>query len=252
MQGRKKSFPVFIGFFLLALLLFVLSQQGWLNGMTGVIQSITLPIQRSSFFLFHKDDENAITKLKNENRNLQTRLVNLQALEKDNQALRDQFALTHPAPEKLLPAFIVGMPSFIPGVSVVDSIIIDKGTIDKVRVGNSVVLKDNLIGKVVKTTPQMSVVDLLNHKNISFTAQTIKTSAFGISRGTGDDKIVLDNVLLSDKLQTGDIVVAKDPQLLVVGKIVSVNKKASALFQAAVVESLVDVLTLNLVFVLIN
>ena len=70
---------------------------------------------------------------------------------------------------------------------------------------------------------------------------------------------VLENVLLSDKLQTGDTVISKGdigkdgegfPPGLVVGRIISVNKKASALFQSAEVESLVDVTRLKMVFVM--
>jgi cell shape-determining protein MreC len=130
-----------------------------------------------------------------------------------------------------------------------------------VQLGSIVVFKDNLIGKVVKISPRLSVVDLFNHKGITFTAETVKTSALGISQGAGGGKMVLGNVLLSDTLQTGDIVVTKGdvdaggkgfPPQLVVGKIVSVNKKTSALFQTAEVESLVDVTKLKMVFVMVS
>ena len=265
MHGRRKTFPVFIGFFLLSLLIFVFSQKGWTGGIAGVFQAVTLPIQRSSFLFFHgyskEDSNNELTKLKNENRDLRIKTTKVAALEKDNRALRDQFATANPSPKKLLPSYIVGMPTFLPGVSVVSEIIIDKGSEDKVKMGNSIVFKDNLIGKVVKTSPHLSIVDLLNHKGVSFTAKTITTSALGIIQGTGTETIVLGNVLLSDKLQKGDIVVTKGDirpdglgfvPNLVVGKIISVNKKASALFQSAEVERLVDAARLEIVFVMIG
>lgn len=251
---RRKIFPVFIGFFLLSLLIFVFSQKGWTGGLAGVFQVVTLPIQRSSFSFFHSSGGD-------ENIDLQIKAVKVAALEKDNRALRDQFATANPSPKKLLPSYIVGMPTFLPGVSAVDEIIIDKGSDDKVKVGNSIVFKDNLMGKVVKTSPRLSVVDLLNHKGVLFTAKTITTSALGIIRGTGTEVILLTNVLLSDKLQKGDIVVTKGDirsdglgfvPNLVVGKIISVNKKASALFQSAEVERLVDVARLEMVFVMVG
>lgn len=265
MHGRRKILPVFVVFFLLSLLIFVFSQRGWMNGMTGVLQVITLSIQRSSFAFFHNysrgERDSGLTKFRNENRDLRIQLVKLKALEKDNRALRDQFAVTNPSSKALMPAFIVGMPAFIPGVSTIDEIIIDKGSGDKVMVGSSIVFKDNLIGKVVKTSPHLSVVNLLNHKGNSFTVKTSATNALGISQGEGNDRIVINNVLLSDTLRKGDIVVTKGdvgeagkgfPPNLVVGKIVSVSKKASSLFQSAEVERLVDVIDLEMVFVVLG
>ncbi len=253
MQRRKHSFPIFAGYLILSLILLFLSQIGWLNDVTDILQSITLPVQQYSFTFFQQNDGREISKLKNENRVLLTRLTKVKELEKDNQALRDQFAIVNPAPKKLIPAAIVGFRNFLPGIKTVDSIIIDKGSKDKINLGNSVVFKDNLIGKVVSTSPRMSIVNLLNHKDVSFTAQTAGTDAIGIITGTGEGKrLVFDRVLSVDRLRIGDVVVTKDPQLLVVGKIVSVNAKASDLFQAAIVESLEDVAKLKIVFVLLQ
>lgn len=256
MHGRRKTFPVFIVFFLLSLLIFVFSQKGWTGGLAGVFQAVTLPVQRSSFLFFHSSsggDENIDLRV--------VQAAKVAALEKDNRALRDQFAVTNPSPKILLPAYIVGMPAFLPGVSTIDEIIIDKGSGDKVGIGNSVVFKDNLIGNVIKTSPHLSVVYLLNHKDISFTAKTAKTSALGIIQGSGIETMVLKNVLLSDTLQKGDTVVTKgDMQVdgsgfapnLVIGKIIFVNKKASELFQSAEVERLVDPARLEMVFVVLG
>jgi len=255
MRGRRKFFPVFVGFFLLSLLIFIFSQKGLANGVTGVLQTITLPIQRYSFSFFHSSSGG------DENIDLRMQAAKVAALEKDNQALRDQFAVINPSSKTLIPAFIVGMPAFLPGISIVDEIIIDKGSDDKIKLGSSIVFKDNLIGKIVKTSPHLSVVDLLNHKGFSFTAKTTATHALGIMQGTGTETIVLNNVLLSDTLQKGDIVVTKGdinsdglgfPPDLIIGKIISINKKASALFQSAEVERLVDVTRLEMVFVMMR
>ena len=255
MRGRRKFFPVFVGFFLLSLLIFIFSQKGLANGVTGVLQTITLPIQRYSFSFFHSSSGG------DENIDLRMQAAKVAALERDNQALRDQFAVINPSSKTLIPAFIVGMPAFLPGISIVDEIIIDKGSDDKIKPGSSIVFKDNLIGKIVKTSPHLSVVDLLNHKGFSFTAKTTATHALGIMQGTGTETIVLNNVLLSDTLQKGDIVVTKGdinsdglgfPPDLIIGKIISINKKASALFQSAEVERLVDVTRLEMVFVVLG
>jgi rod shape-determining protein MreC len=67
------------------------------------------------------------------------------------------------------------------------------------------------------------------------------------------------NVVLSEKLEKDDLVRTKGdvdergqgfPPDLIVGKIISVNKQPSALFQSAEVKSLVDFSRLSTVFVI--
>ena len=252
MSKRKKRVPVFIGLLFISILIFTFSKNGWMNNISGVLQSIILPVQRETFIFFHKNDKSELANLKNQIIDLQTKLVKTSELEKDNQALRDQFAVTNPPPKTLLPAFIVGMPNFLPGISIVDEITIDKGTSDLVKTNDYVVYKDNLIGKIVKTTPHMSIVYLLNHKGISLTAESLNSSAIGICNGTDEDKILLENVSLSDTLKTGDTIITKDSPSLVIGKLISINKKVSSLFQSAEIKSLVDVKKLQTVFVMID
>ena len=77
------------------------------------------------------------------------------------------------------------------------------------------------------------------------------------------DGMILDSQLATtyEKLEKDDFVLTKGdvdseghgiPADLVIGKIVSVNKKASNLFQSASVQSLVDFSKLNMVFVMMN
>lgn len=252
MPDRKRRFPVFAALLFCAIIVFAASSLGLLNSVNGGMQSFLLPIMRASFVLFHRDDNTDLVKIKNENRDLRVQLVRLESLQRDNQALRDQFATTNPSTRNLVPASIVGMPTFLPGVSKADEIVIDKGSVDKLRKGYSVIYKDNLIGKVVKVTPNMSIVELVNHKGISFVAQAAKTAAYGIIRGTGEDNILFDNVLLSDSLKLNDMVITKDSDKLVVGKIVSINKRSSSLFQSAEIESLIDITKLQMVFVVLS
>ncbi len=181
---------------------------------------------------------------------LLTRLAKTSLIEKDNQALRDQFATAEIPASALTPANIVDIPAPFPGgPSFIDRIIIDKGNQDGIKVGQNVVYKDNLIGKVVKSSPRMAVVDLLNHKGTSFTVRAVKSGSLGIGRGTGGEKFILENVLLSYNLEKGELVVTRGPNPLVVGRIIDVSKKASALFQSAEIESLVDIRNLKMVFI---
>lgn len=188
--------------------------------------------------------------IQKENNDLRMQLAKMQETARDNKALHDQFQTTNPSPRKLIAAAVIGRRQ--------DELFIDKGDQDGIHAGDVVVVKDNLIGKVTKTTPYIAVVTLITNPSTSFTAETAKTAKIGVIKSQGGDSIIFDNVVLSDKLEKNDIVVTKGdvvlqsggyPPKLVVGKIVSINKKASNLFQSAKVESLVDLSALQLVFV---
>ena len=182
------------------------------------------------------------------------------AEKREMQALRDQFETTSVAAGELLPARVIGFMGFLPGVSRPTEIVLDKGTVDGVRVGQAVIIKDNLAGKIEKVTGRRSQVALLTKSGWSFTGKTTKTNAQGLLVVDGGD-IFLRNVVLSDELKKKDLVLTKGDQAisgvgfppdLVVGEIVSVDKKASALFQTARVRSLVDITGISTVFISTN
>src|SRR5882724_1088890 len=251
MKQRVTIVPIFLIFLVLSLSIFFFSQKGFLNGSNGFFEQITVPIQRFTFILFHRTDtQSTEAKLRAENRQLLTLLAKEKEIEKENQALHDQFQTTTPSPKQLLPADVVGMNS--------NTLIIACGISDGVKNGDIVVVKDNLIGRVIALSAHLAIVNLITQKDISLTAQTIKTSTLGVIKANGEGAIIFDNVVLSDKLENGDIVTTKGdidshgvgyPPNLIVGKIISVDKKASNLFQTAQVQSLINFSKLTMIFV---
>lgn len=260
MQRRGALFSFFSIFFCIALLLFFIASNNKVTGISGFFEQFTLPVQRELFSIFHRPDtKSEIEQLQEENRKLQTQFAKQKELEKENSALQDQFATTNPSPVTLRPATVVGFPEFIPGESFVTQLLIDKGANDKVKVGDVVIFKDNLIGRISNISEHLAVVSVITHRDSVFTAKTTKTEALGLARGQDGAGVLLDNVILSDKLQKDDLVITKGdvaangrgyPPDLVVGRIVSVSKKPSALFQTAQVESLVKFSKLKMVFVI--
>lgn len=222
--------------------------------MTAGLQIITLPIQTWAFkTAVVSQSLTSVQQLQKENNELRMQLTQMQEIQKDNQALHDQFQATTPAPQKLLPATIIGMQQH--------SLLIDKGEGDHIHLGDIVVVKNNLIGKITRTTAHLSQVMLLNDPATSFTAETEKTSAAGIVKSLDGGSIVFGNVVLSDKLEKNDVIITKGnldlqgngyPSGFIIGKIVSVDNEASNLFQAAKIQSLVDVSQLRMVFVMVR
>ncbi len=252
MKRAKIGLPIFFFLLILSIILLLFVQ----NPLMQPLQSVTLPIQKWVFTTFSQVpliSSGNTEKLQEENNALRRQLAQSKRLEMDNRALRDQFETTTPASRDLLPANVVGINE--------DTIIIDKGAEDGIKVGNVIVLKDNLVGSVSKTSPYVSRVTLISHPATSFTAETAKTSAIGVVKARGGDTITLENVVLADKLESNDLVVTRGnidekgegyPSELVVGKVISVNKKASNLFQEAQLKSLVDFKKVRMVFVIVG
>lgn len=251
MKNHSNRFSLFIVLFFFTLIFFLFFRFGPSSAIEGFFQKILTPLQKTSFNFLNKKTSDNEDLLKKKIKNLESKLIDVEKLEKDNKALRDQFALSQPDHRSLLPAYIVGAPSFVPGTTGIDQIVIDKGISSGVKAEYSVLYENNLIGKVKKASSNLSVVKLINNKETSITSQTLKSGALGIVNGTNEGKIILDNVLLADKLEKGDVVFEKDSRLLI-GKIMSINKKPSSLFQSAEIEQLIEVRNLNLIFVLLD
>jgi len=249
MKRVKAVFPIFLLLLILSIFILFFFQ----NPLTAGLQTITLPIQQWAFGITFKPT-GAMTpqdELQQENNQLRTQLAQMEEVKKDDQALHDQFQTTTPAPQKLLPANVLGVQQ--------TSLLIDKGASDGIHLGDVIVVKNNLIGRISKVTPHISQVTLLTDASTSFTAQSAKTSANGLVRTIDGGVIIFTNVVLSDKLEQSDIILTKGdrdaqghgtPPKLIVGKIISIDRQASSLFQAAKIQSLVDVSSLRMVFVM--
>lgn len=260
MPRKVNSLPYFLVFFALSILLILLGTTGLLNGLTGLINRGAEPVRNATFNIltlpaFRNKTIDALT---SENQILRSQLSKSQSLTADDKALRDQFAQTKINPLSLLPAKVVGFPSFIPGETDPTFLVLDKGLSDGVKVGSAVILNDDLVGKVILAESSYSKVALVTSQD-TFSAKTGKSGEIlGVAKGQGSS-ILLDNVLLSQNLIKGDLVLTKGdlnengqgyPPDLVVGKIVSIEKKPSDLFQKAEVQSFVNFKNLSTVFIL--
>lgn len=265
MKRKENFFPAFFVFLLLSFLLLGLSKLGILNPVNSVLQKIATPFQSATYNFFNSvtlfGESSRLKKLQAENLTLTSMLSDQKKLKDDNASLSDQFQISSPNSNTLLPASIVGAPSFIPGVSAPETFIINRGTSDGIAVGKAVIYKNNLVGKVTKASDFLSEVTLVTNPTSSFTAKTSSSQALGVIKGQGGGQMILDNVLLSDSLKPADLVLTNGdtslngsgyPPDLVVGKIVSVDKKASSLFQRAEVSSFIDFSKITTVFILVR
>lgn len=197
--------------------------------------------------------------VKEEDANFLSRLSGMEALRRENSALRDQFQTQNPQSRNLLPSKILGRLGFLGGVAT--QIVLNKGQEDGIGVGQGVVVKNVVIGKITKVSNHFSIMSPLSSKGISIRAKTTTGTESGIVKGDLDSSITLNNIVVSEKLKKNDLVVTAGdvdenglgfPPDLVIGKIVSIEKKPSALFQTAKLESPVKIENLETVFILKN
>lgn len=251
MKKRKTFFIAFFLFLFLSIGVFFVGRASWFGGVKGVLESL-YPGLNFSFF-----QNDRLQKLQEENAAIRKKLVDQINLEKENMALKDQFQTSYPKSQQLLPAKIVGSPAFIPNVSLPRLYIVKVGKKDGVAVGQAVVAKDNLVGKIARVSQNLSVVILITDPSISFAAK-VEEETLGIIKGQNDETVLLDNVLIAQTMSLGDTVVTKGeinesgigyPPNLVIGKIISIDKTQSNLFQKAKVLPLVDFSKLQTVFI---
>lgn len=256
MKKKEGVLLVFLIFLFLSFLIFGLAKTGYINGAVGLLETVILPVEKTFYSLkniaFKDKSLEKLKELEGENIILAKKLADFQNIIKENNALKDQFQTSNPKSTNLLPAKIVG--------GTQEYLILDKGKKDNVKNGLAVVFKDNLVGKVVKVSEKVSRIDIVTNKDFSFRAETSETKAQGIIKGDGENQ-VLENVLLSEELKVSDLVLTKGdldvkgigfPQGLIVGKIISVDKKPSNLFQSAKVKSLINFNKLDMVFIVIK
>jgi rod shape-determining protein MreC len=265
MPKRNNLFSYFLILLFLSIVVFAASKIGLLKPVDSLAKGILSPFQALTYGVYSSitnfGSSSQMQELKVQNITLTQKLVNQNKLMADNKALRDQFQTQNPKSSSLIEADVIGAPGFVPGISVPETLILDRGENDGIKVGEAVIYENNLVGKVVKTSAFLSSIDLISNSSSTLTAKTLSTNALGVAKGQGGGGIILDNVVLSDTLQKGDVVLTKGdtdthgigiPPDLVIGEIASVSKFPSDLFQRASLTLKINLSKLNKVFVIIN
>ncbi|OGH24559.1 MAG: hypothetical protein A3B47_03700 [Candidatus Levybacteria bacterium RIFCSPLOWO2_01_FULL_39_24] len=258
MKRREGFLSAFFAVAFLSIIILVLSLSGKLKFLS-FLEKPTVAIQGLSYNLFQKlpfvSESARIKRLEDENLKLLSRVADFEKLKQENAALSDQFQTVYPRSTQLLKADIIGAQSFIPGISVPNSFIINKGLKNNLKMGMAVVIKENFVGVISQISENLAQINLINNPSSSFTAKT-ENGAVGIVKGA--NTLTINNILLSENIKIGELVLTKGdinnngvgiPPDLIVGKITSVEKNPSNLFQKAKVESFVNFMNLSAVFV---
>lgn len=262
MRKRDNYLASFSIFFIISLLLLITAKSDFSTAFSGFGERILAPVQQMvlSPIRLVAASGNTATSLEKENMSLKKEILTLKQKNKELESLQKQFKNTPVVTEKLVPAQIVGMRSFVPVVSPPQEILVNKGKKEGILQGMAVISEDHVVGKVVRVSDHVSQVYLITHAQSVVAANTLENNSLGLIKGEGKSNLLLQNVVLADKLGIGDTVITAGdidqngigiPPGLILGKIVSVAKVPSALFQAAEVAVTIDVKTLSTVFIVL-
>jgi cell shape-determining protein MreC len=251
---RKSLLSVIAAFFILSVVVYLTRTNPLSLFFQGISQSVFHAPKVSLYALaVDSGGDNEFTNLQNENRLLLEKMADYNKLKSDNEALHDQFRETTLSANTLIPAQILG---FQGALLTPEAVVIDKGSNNKVRLGQPVVVGKNLIGIVERVSANYSSVTLVNNSEFQTIAKT-ESNATGIAKGAGEF-IVVDRVTINENIKKNDLVMSRGtvdgnnqgiPPDLIIGKVVSVKKVESEPFQVAQVKSLVDMSKVSMVFV---
>jgi len=247
-----------------AILLTILDSTGTLTGVLGFVRD---PLTHINSWTTQRTD--TLAEVVAGPRNLETALQEIEALQLENATLRKEneqlaeelsesriirelFERAAETPEyRRIVANVIGSDTN----PALQSILLDKGYDDGVRVGMPVEAARGLAGQVYRVTNNASVVALLTETASAIPVRLGTTRATGMLRGGGRGVLpTIDWIDLQHKVEVGETVMTsglggKFPKNLVIGRVIDVERNEAELFQRAIVQPAVDFNSLETVFI---
>lgn len=201
-----------------------------------------------------------LERLQTENQRLTTELACLKTeqytwkeVARENERLREILEFEKKFPLKLLPAQVIGREA----TNWNKVIFINKGSADGLKRNFPVITPDGLVGQLLELTPHQSKIMTILDSNSRVAAIIERNRIQGIIYGTNNLWCQLNYISLREEIQEGDLVISSGaggifPKGLPIGKVSSVKKKETELFQNIEVEPLVNFSQLEEVMVIIN
>lgn len=196
--------------------------------------------------------ENA--QLLTENANLQTQIIALQqeVSAVDSLSALVDFARTRPENQYQAAAIVSRDPS-----PFLHYVIINRGSDDGIRRGMPVVAQQGLVGRVVQVTAGAARVELITDPAAQVSVSTQPSEEDGVLTGSLIGDLVINLIPQDAAIQTGDLVLTSGiggayPANILIGQISNVRQEATALFQTASVQPVVDFTRLEIVLIIVN
>ena len=192
--------------------------------------------------------------LRRENAELRAEVIVLREAQIENENLRRQLNYKSAVPHfQLLSAEVIGRdPS-----NLLQYILIDRGRIDGIEPGMSVLTAEGLVGRVSEVSAASSKVMLITDPSSSVTAMIQSSRATGVVQGHSAHELAMRYIPQLAEVAPGDIVLTSGlggnlPRRLPIGQVVEVSHQDVHMFQEAQVIPAANLADLETVMVLLS
>lgn len=255
----QKTFIRFVFFFVLSVIILLLDRINFLNFPKKIAYLIVSPMEigiysisesvssQFAFLSFWKNGYQEISYLKQKNLELSVEAGKVKSLAIENEILKKEFTKSQKESRNLLPAHVVGLSRYL---------LLDKGTKDGVKKGQTVLFGEILVGRIISAQDHLAKVILPTDPEEKIIVTGTKNGAKGVLGGSFGEDLVLDQVLQADKIEAEETLVTSGsdgfPLGIMVAKINKIAGRKSDVFQFARAKSLLEYSKLNMVFVKIK
>jgi rod shape-determining protein MreC len=226
----------------------ILGAQGWLYTRFQALQDfLNAPADITSL-----RQENA--ELSAENANLQTEIIALRQQVSEIELLAALLDFARARPENAYQAATVIGQDPSPFLHYV---MINRGSDDGIRRGMPVVAQQGLVGRVAQVTANAARVELLTDPAVQVSVRLQPSDVDGVLVGSITGDLVIDLIPLDATVNPGDLVFTSGiggayPGNILIGQVSNVRQEATALFQTATVQPIVDFTRLEILLVIVN
>lgn len=194
-------------------------------------------------------NEDELVRLRTQVSRLSSTSAEIAALTAENIALRQQLGVTLSRPGPLKEARPIGLTD--------GQLTIDIGRQSGISTGETAVLGQVLIGRIIRVSENQSVI-LLPISEEEKINVVVRTTTGGVKKASGllmgqGDKMILDKVSLADQIDVGDLVMTTGDGFvrdLVVGSIGQIIPTNGQLFKKAQVDQVIDYPHLERIFII--
>ena len=215
-----------------SVLVFILSFVILISGtsVSGFIGNSTVNLFYLPFFKL-KEIASRLAVTSKQNQELETAVVEMstrlqlfnETLE-ENRRLRSLLGFIPPTSFKIVPVEIIG----VYGVGVPNSVLINKGGKDSVRVNQTVINQNGVAGRIAEVLDDYSVVYLLTEPRCRVAARIKRSREQGIIRYNFGSGMIMDNLPRQGDVIVGDTIITSGlggifPEGLVIGVVANVS-----------------------------
>ena len=268
MRGEQRSILLLVLLVAGAAMLWMLRNTNAGLAMQELADTIVAPVRTSvtsvaSHASNTLSDAQTFIDLREENRKLQDEATQLRATiarqrvaQLENQDLRQSLNYQRDNPDfTLVIARVIGHDS----VDLLDTLMIDRGASDGVRVGMAVIANESLAGRVLSVTTSSAYILPIHssQSSVSVLAQGPNQTTDGLATGSEQSRLSMTRIEPNATLNIGDFVVTSGlgggfPRGIPVGEVVSISTSPTSVFKEALLKPFVRTDRLDVVQIIVE